>query len=131
MKKLSFVVFLLMIVATTPFATVLQGAQAGGASAPPAPDAKKGAALYERYGCWQCHGYTGQTGNAATLVTSALNATGFMNYIRNPRTAGMPLYSAKMVPDTEAADLFAYIKTFKKPAEVRDIPLLQQIINEK
>jgi len=43
----------------------------------------------------------------------------------------MPLYSAKVVSDQDATDLFAYIKTFKKPPELKDIPLLQQIINEK
>jgi mono/diheme cytochrome c family protein len=65
------------------------------------------------------------------LATTALNANGFVNYIRKPRTNQMPLYSAKVISDQDGADLFAYIKTFKKPAEAKDIPLLQQIINEK
>jgi len=30
----------------------------------------------------------------------------------------------------DGADLFAYIKTFKKPPEAKDVPLIQQIINE-
>jgi len=97
----------------------------------PAADAKKGGELYLKYGCWECHGYTGATGNGAPLAVTSLNGTGFTNYIRNPRTNGMPLYSAKVISDAEAADLFAYIKTFKKPSEAKDIPLLQQIINEK
>ena len=84
-----------------------------------------------KYGCWECHGYTGQTGNGARLSTTALNANGFVNYIRNPRTNQMPLYSAKMISNQDGADLFAYIKTFKKPPEAKDIPLIQQIINEK
>jgi len=97
----------------------------------PAGDAKRGETNYAKYGCWECHGYTGQTGNGARLATTSLNANGFVNYIRNPRTNQMPLYSAKVVSDQDAADLFAYIKTFKKPPEAKDIPLLQQIINEK
>ncbi len=97
----------------------------------PEGDAQRGEGIYSRYGCWQCHGYTGATGPGARLVTMALNANGFVNYIRNPRTVGMPLYSAKIVPDAEAADLFAYIKTFKKPAAAKDIPLLQRILDEK
>jgi mono/diheme cytochrome c family protein len=130
-KKFLILATLIAVAAITPLATSLQGAQTGGASAPSAPDAKKGGALYQKYGCWECHGYTGATGNGATLVTTSFNANGFTNYIRAPRTAGMPIYSAKIVPDTEAADIFAFIKTFKKPAEAKDIPLLQQIINEK
>jgi mono/diheme cytochrome c family protein len=97
----------------------------------PPGDTKRGEAYYAKYGCWECHGYTGQTGNGARLATTALNANGFVNYIRNPRTNQMPLYSAKVISDQDGADLFAYIKTFKKPPEAKDIPLLQQIISEK
>jgi mono/diheme cytochrome c family protein len=97
----------------------------------PPGDAKRGETYYAKYGCWECHGYTGQTGNGARLATTVLNANGFVNYLRNPRTNQMPLYSAKVVSDQEGADLYAYIKTFKKPLEAKDIPLLQQIINEK
>ena len=97
----------------------------------PAGDAKRGETNYAKYGCWECHGYTGQTGNGARLATTVMNANGFVNYIRSPRTNQMPLYSAKVISDQEGADLFAYIKTFKKPLEAKDIPLLQQIINEK
>lgn len=96
-----------------------------------APNAKRGGELYLKYGCWECHGYTAATGQGATLVTTSLNATGFMNYIRAPRTNQMPLYSAKVVSDADAADLYAFIKSFKKPAEAKEIPLLQQIMNEK
>ena len=109
----------------------VQGQQAPANATLPAGDAKKGADLYLKNGCWECHGYTGATGTGAPLAITVLNANGFMNYIRNPRTNGMPLYSAKVIPDSSAADLYAYIKTFKKPAEAKDIPLLQQIINEK
>jgi mono/diheme cytochrome c family protein len=98
--------------------------------AAPTGDAKRGETNYAKYGCWECHGYTGQTGNGARLATTSLNANGFVNYLRNPRTNQMPLYSAKVVSDQDAADLFAYIKTFKKPPEAKDIPLLQQIVNE-
>src|ERR1044071_4882439 len=52
----------------------------------PAGDAKRGETYYAKYGCWECHGYTGQTGNGARLATTILNPTGFVNYIRSPRT---------------------------------------------
>ena len=97
----------------------------------PQGDARRGGELYLKNGCWECHGYTGATGTGAPLAITVLNAAGFMNYIRNPRTNGMPLYSSKVVTDKDAADLYAYIKTFKKPADAKDIPLIQQIINEK
>src|SRR5262245_11629845 len=86
-------------------AVLSTAAAASPQNAPPAPDVKKGGELYTKYGCWECHGYTGSTGNGAPLAITSLNATGFTNYIRNPRTTGMPLYSAKVVSDAEAADL--------------------------
>ena len=107
--------------------------QPGAAAAPTAPrgDAKRGSALYLASGCWECHGYTGATGTGAPLAITGMSASGFVTYIRNPRTPAMPLYSAKVIPDAAAADLYAYIKTFKKPADAKDIPLLQQIMNEQ
>jgi len=93
-------------------------------------NATRGADLYLKNGCWECHGYTAATGNGAPLVLSGLNETGFVSYLRNPRTTGMPLYSTKVLPDADAKDVYAYIKTFKRPASVEDIPLLQQIADE-
>ena len=96
-----------------------------------AGNAENGKELYLKYSCYACHGYTAQTGNGARLVSTKLNLQGFTNYIRNPRTNGMPTYTAKVVPDQQAADLFAYIKTFKEPPAAKDIPLLNQLLNEK
>lgn len=142
MKSTLTVFFIALVMALLMVGAALaQGrGQRGGeqaAAAPPANlnlpsgDAKRGETAYMKYGCWECHGYTGQTGTGARLVTTALNANGFVNYIRNPRTNGMPLYTEKAVSNQEGADLFAYIKTFKRPPELKDVPLLQQIINEK
>jgi mono/diheme cytochrome c family protein len=123
--------FLLCLLAPCISAGVASGQKAASTPATQAADPKKGAELYLKNGCWECHGYTGATGTGAPLVLTSLNATGFMNYIRNPRTNNMPLYSSKVISDADAADLFAYIKTFKKPPEAKDIPLLQQLLNEK
>ena len=43
----------------------------------------------------------------------------------------MPSYGAASLPNQQAADLFAYIKTFKatQPA-LKDIPLLNQMLSE-
>jgi len=117
------------------FASRAQGQTGSSSTAPtvtlPSGDATRGSALYLANGCWECHGYTGASGQGAPLAITGLSATAFVNYIRNPRTQGMPLYSATVVPDRMAADLYAYIKTFKKPADVKDIPLLMQILNEQ
>lgn len=128
-----FVVGAVAVFAVSASYAQVQPSQAGTAPAPnvPAGDATRGSALYLATGCWQCHGFAGATGSGAPLVISGLSASGFVNYLRNPRTRAMPLYSTKVMSDAAAADLYAYIKTFKRPSDAKDIPLLQQIINEK
>jgi mono/diheme cytochrome c family protein len=98
------------------------------ATALSAQDAAKGKQLFMSYNCYACHGFSGQNGSGARLVPMKLTQAGFTAYIRSPRS--MPTYSAKVLPDTVAGDLYAYIKTLpdmSKPA--KDIPLLTEIIN--
>src|SRR5215471_13342559 len=89
-------------------------------------NAKAGEALYLKYGCYECHGYSGQNGPGAKLVPMRMNATQFMSYVRNP--ARMPPYSAKVVPDAQLSDIYAYIQTLKPSATAKEIPLLNQLL---
>ncbi|PYS56282.1 MAG: hypothetical protein DMG13_00375 [Acidobacteria bacterium] len=122
---------MLRVVVAVSAALVLSLTTVSQNNALPAGSVENGKELYLKYSCYACHGYSAQTGNGARLVSTKLNQQGFTNYIRNPRTNGMPTYTAKVVPDQQAADLFAYIKTFKEPPAAKDIPLLNQLLNEK
>ena len=122
---------LLMVVVLVTAARLVSLTALAQGNPPPAGNVENGKELYLKYSCYACHGYTAQTGNGARLVSTKLNQQGFTNYIRNPRTNGMPVYTAKVVPEQQAADLFAYIKTFKEPPAAKDIPLLNQLLNEK
>src|SRR6267142_2039698 len=95
----------LLLVAVMVTAALLPVAAKSQGNAAPAGNVNNGKELYLKYGCYACHGYTAQTGNGAHLVSTK--------------------------PDQQAADLFAYIKTFKEPPAAKDIPLLNQILNEK
>jgi mono/diheme cytochrome c family protein len=90
---------------------------------------KNGGELYLKYSCYACHGYSGQNGPGTRLVPSRMSLQGFTSYIRNPRQ--MPPYTAKVVPDAEAADIFAYLQTLPRSPSAKDIPLLNQILSEK
>ncbi len=90
-------------------------------------DPANGKRLFERNGCYQCHGYVGQGGNAgARLAQTRLTLVAFTAYVRNPASGGMPPYRAKVMSDQELADVYAHIKTFPEPKPVKDIPLLNQ-----
>jgi mono/diheme cytochrome c family protein len=111
----------------------------------PAGDAASGKTLYLAHQCWACHGYNGETGTRllrddGTFIPRLLTVNGFIAFIRAPRpdqppptgsVTSMPSYGAASLPNQQAADLFAYIKTFKptQPA-LKDIPLLNQMLSE-
>ena len=90
-------------------------------------DAANGKRLFEKDGCYQCHGYVGQGGTAgARLAQIKLPLIAFTAYVRNPASGGMPPFRAKVITDQELADIYAHIKTFPEPKPAKDIPLLNQ-----
>jgi mono/diheme cytochrome c family protein len=90
-----------------------------------AGDTDNGKRLFERNGCYQCHGHVGQGGTAgARLAQTRLPLIAFTAFVRNPPSGGMPPFRAKVMTDQELADVYAYIKTFPEPKPAKDIPLL-------
>jgi mono/diheme cytochrome c family protein len=90
-----------------------------------AGDVANGKRLFERNGCYQCHGYWGQGGNAgARLAQTRLPFPAFSAFVRNPPSGSMPPFRAKVMSDQELADVYAYIKSIPEPKPAKDIPLL-------
>ena len=143
MKPLTCVMLIVALVATTATSAGVR-AQASEGTMPPG-DAGRGMAVYAAHQCWACHGYNGETGTRllqedGSFVVRLLTVSGFVRFIRAPRpndpppigsSLNMPSYGAGSLPSQQAADLFAYIKTFKptQPA-LQDVPLLNQMIKE-
>jgi mono/diheme cytochrome c family protein len=86
--------------------------------------ADRGKPLYLAYGCYACHGYNAQTGNGPRLQPPRMTAPQFTLYIRAPRTRQMPAYTTKVLSDTEATDIFAYVVSLPREPELKDVPLL-------
>lgn len=107
--------------AQTP-AVTLQRSGAGG-------DVKNGRELYLNYKCYACHGYSGQNGPGTRLVPPRMTLSAFTAYVRDPLR--MPPYTAKVVPDRELADIWAYLQTLPRSPAAKDIPLLNEILTEK
>jgi mono/diheme cytochrome c family protein len=94
---------------------------------PPAGDAANGKRLFERDGCYQCHGYAAHGGrDGARLAATAMTAQAFVRYVRRPFGA-MPAFTAKVLSDQELADIYAYVKSFPPAKASKDIPLLEQL----
>ncbi len=104
-------------------------AQAGEAQKPSAPDAPKGDTangkqLYMSDGCWQCHGTVGQGARTGPTLINPLPYAAYINQLRAP-VREMPPYEAKLLSDQEAADIYAFMKTFPAPPDYKTIKLLQ------
>jgi ubiquinol-cytochrome c reductase cytochrome c subunit len=112
---------------------------AGGAvsAQPNAPtgDATRGYATYVRQGCYECHGYQGQgsghRGNGGEIVGPML-APGpipygaYLHQLRAPRES-MPPYSANILSDRDAADIYAYLASIPPSKSPSSIPLLASV----
>lgn len=103
-------------------------ARAQSSDAAPNGNAQNGKKLFKSDGCYECHGTEGQgaqqTG-AARIGPPQLSFDGFQSYIRKP-TGQMPPYTSKVVPDQDAADIYAYLKSIPMPPKGKDIPLLNK-----
>jgi mono/diheme cytochrome c family protein len=110
-------------------------------ASPPTGDPVKGKKVYETFTCYGCHGFTGETGArvlAASRSANLATESGFITFLRaranvaptQPSTS-MPNYSAATLPDAQAKDLYAYIKTFTSHAPpVEQVPVFGQILTE-
>jgi mono/diheme cytochrome c family protein len=120
-------------------------AQTAQPSALQAGDPQKGKSLFLAHQCFACHGYNGETGTRllnedGTFIPRLLTVRGFIAFIRAPRpnerppigsSVTMPSYGVSSLPDLQAADVFAYIRTFKPTQPpLKDIPLLSEMIRD-
>ncbi len=81
----------------------------------------RGKQLYFQHGCYGCHGFNGETGNAPHLVDNPIlaNAQLFITFLRAragyrpllPSTS-MPSFSASDLSDADALDLYSYVDAF-------------------
>ncbi len=124
MSNLSFRIFTI--------ASALLAFAAAANSQAPEGNAAHGKELFVKYSCYACHGFSGQNGPGARLVPMKIPQVGFIAYVRNPpRPNQMPSYSAKVVPDAEMADIYAYIKSLPDTSQpAKNIPLLNEILSQ-
>ena len=112
---------------TIAFVTLLVAGVAAAQTPAPANNVQNGKRLFERDGCWECHGWAGQGGrDGARLADTALTTAQLTRYVRRP-TGAMPAYIDKVITDQELADIWAYLKSMPPPKAAKDIPLLNEL----
>src|SRR5689334_11873413 len=95
------------------------------ASAALAQNPENGKKLFEKYGCYTCHGHNGQGGAGARIAPRTISEVALVAYVRHP-SGSMPPYTAKVVPDADLKDIRAFLASIPAPPAVKDIPLLNQ-----
>jgi mono/diheme cytochrome c family protein len=93
--------------------------------AEPRGDAASGAKLFVDRACWQCHGLAAQGGGIAgpRLAGRVQVWAAFSAYVRRPTEEMIP-FTAKVLPDDELADIFAWLRSLPPPPAVDSLPLL-------
>ena len=103
-------------------------------------DAARGKKLFHAHGCYECHGYNGETGardlvgTGSPLVADLATFTMFLR-LRGDQapllpSSRMPNFPASALPDAEVRDIYAFIRTLKLDApEVKDVPTLKAILD--
>jgi mono/diheme cytochrome c family protein len=105
------------------FCTAIAGAQTAAAG-------DSGKDLYLKFNCYACHGFSGQNGSGARLVPMRMTQEAFSTVVRKGRRQ-MPHFTAKVLPETQLGEIYAYIKTLPDlTPSAKSIPSLNEILNQ-
>ncbi len=102
-----------------------------GAAAPVmAADDESPREVFERVGCWSCHGYEGQGGrHGPTIARTPHNYEAFSAFVRT--TSGrMPPFTARVVADEDLRAIHSYLQSRPEPPPASNFSLLQGVFPE-
>jgi mono/diheme cytochrome c family protein len=91
----------------------------------PSGNAERGAAVFRRNGCYQCHANEGQGGaQGPRLGPNPVSLQRLIWYSRHPSRA-MPPYAEAVMSDQDFADVHAFLASRPAPPPLEDLPLLR------
>jgi mono/diheme cytochrome c family protein len=121
----------LFVLATSILSVAVFATSSNSASqtAAPAGDVAKGQAVFQRTGCWQCHGHQGQGGREGPRIASPvpMNWQVLSTFVRTTK-GDMPPYTEKVLSNQELADIYAYLRSIPPAPEFKTIPLLNGLM---
>jgi ubiquinol-cytochrome c reductase cytochrome c subunit len=90
---------------------------------PASGQVQQGQALWEKNGCYLCHGTVGQGGFGPAVAVDLVPYAALSIYVRNP-TGDMPPFSEKILSDADLKDIYAYLSALPEPKSPDSTPLL-------
>lgn len=96
------------------------------AASAPEGNAQHGKTIYVTDGCYECHGYAAQggAGTGPKLGPNPIPYAAFSFQVRSPRDE-MPPYTAKVLSDSDLADIYAFVHSLPQPPKPDSIALLK------
>jgi mono/diheme cytochrome c family protein len=95
----------------------------------PTGDPVNGKRIYLADGCFECHGRAGQGGamnyQTPALAKLQLPVESFVAFLRAAPN-DMPAFSAAVLSDKDATDIYAFLQSLPGRQPVKDFPLLNQ-----
>ena len=85
-----------------------------GCSATPEGNPAEGERWFKLYRCVGCHGESGSGGKGPVIAGISLNYNRFLHKLRAPNSAIMPAYDQQRLPDSDAAEIYLWLKQQKK-----------------
>jgi len=105
----------------------LKPSPAAAAATTPANTAN-GERLFQKDGCYECHGFEGQGSSstgASRLGPPRIPLSAFLAYVREP-SGEMPPYTAKALSDKDLEEIYNFLKSVPSPPSAKSISLLNQ-----
>jgi mono/diheme cytochrome c family protein len=120
------VVFAITLIFISIRVGVADAAQESKSAETPAGNAENGKRVFNKNGCYECHGREGQGSNMTgpRIAPDPVPFDVLARYVRKP-TGEMPPYTAKVVSDQELADIYAFLQSRPHPPAAKNIPLLK------
>jgi mono/diheme cytochrome c family protein len=116
----------MILIFCTTLVSVMDAAQQSKPSETQAGNAENGKRIFNKIGCYQCHGREGQ-GSSMTgprIAPDPIPLEVLTSYVRKPG-GEMPPYTAKVVSDQELADIYAFLQSRPHPQPAKANPLLK------
>ena len=125
-KSAVFVALAIALFFTTTLVKVSDAAQESKPADTPAGNAENGKRIFNKIGCYECHGREGQgsTMSGPRIAPDPVPFDVLTRYVRKP-TGEMPPFTAKVVSDQELADIYAFLQSRPHPPAAKAMPLLK------
>ena len=103
---------------------VAEAAQESKPADTPAGNAENGKRIFNKIGCYECHGREGQgsTMSGPRIAPDPVPFDVLTRYVRKP-AGEMPPFTAKVVSDQELADIYAFLQSRAHPPAAKSVPL--------